>query len=70
MPRKPKVTTFLTLSAVVGGFVGVLVYFAVRMIESALIWAGLAFIISLVAISTMALIVPESDNDPDKQVLS
>jgi hypothetical protein len=70
MPRKLKVTTFLTLSAVVGGFVGVLVYFAVRMIESALIWAGLAFIISLVAISTMALIVPESDNDPDKQVLS
>ena len=70
MPKKTKVTTFLTLSAVVGGFVGVLVYFGVRMVESALIWGGLAFIISLVFISTMALMVPDNNNDPDKQVLS
>ena len=70
MPKKTKVTTFLTLSAITGVFVGVLVYFGVRMIESALIWGGLAFIISLVFISTMALMVPENNNDPDKQVLS
>jgi uncharacterized membrane protein YkgB len=70
MPKKTKVTTFLTLSAVVGSFVGVLVYFGVRMVESALIWGGLAFIVSLVFISTMALMVPDNNNDPDKQVLS
>jgi uncharacterized membrane protein YkgB len=70
MPKKTKVTTFLTLSAVAGVFVGVLVYFGVRMVESALIWGGLAFIISLVFISTLALMVPENNNDPDKQVLS
>jgi hypothetical protein len=70
MPRKTKVTTFLTLSAVAGVFVGAMVYFAVDMLESAIIWGGLTFIVSLVAISTMALMVPENKNDPDKQVLS
>jgi hypothetical protein len=70
MPRKTKVTTFLTLSAVAGGFVGAMVYFAVDMLESAIIWGGLTFIVSLVAISTMALMVPDNNNDPDKQVLS
>jgi hypothetical protein len=70
MPRKTKVTTFLTLSAVAGVFVGAMVYFAVDILESAIIWGGLTFIVSLVAISTMALMVPENNNDPDKQVLS
>jgi hypothetical protein len=70
MPRKTKVTTFLTLSAIAGAFVGAMVYFAVDMLESAIIWGGLTFIVSLVAISTMALMVPENNNDPDKQVLS
>jgi len=70
MPRKTKVTTFLTLSAAVAVFVGAMVFFAVDMLESAIIWGGLTFIVSLVAISTMALMVPENKNDPDKQVLS
>jgi hypothetical protein len=70
MPRKTKVTTFLTLSAVAGVFVGAMVYFAVDLLESAIIWGGLTFIVSLVAISTMALMVPENKNDPDKQILS
>jgi hypothetical protein len=70
MPKKPKVTTFVTLSAVAGSFVGAMVYFAVDMMESAIIWGGLTFIVSLVSISTMALMVPENNNDPDKQVLS
>jgi hypothetical protein len=70
MPRKTKVTTFLTLSAAAGVFVGAMVFFAVDMLESAIIWGGLTFIVSLVAISTMALMVPENKNDPDKQVLS
>jgi hypothetical protein len=70
MPRKTKVTTFLTLSAAAAVFVGSMVFFAVDMLESAIIWGGLTFIVSLVAISTMALMVPENKNDPDKQVLS
>jgi hypothetical protein len=47
-----------------------MVYFAVDMMESAIIWGALTFIVSLVAISTLALMVPENNNDPDKQVLS
>ena len=70
MPRKTKVTTFLTFSAAAAVFVGAMVFFAVDMLESAIIWGGLTFIVSLVAISTMALMVPENKNDPDKQVLS
>ena len=70
MPRKTKVTTFLTLSVAAAVFVGAMVFFAVDMLESAIIWGGLTFIVSLVAISTMALMVPENKNDPDKQVLS
>jgi uncharacterized membrane protein len=70
MPRKTKVTTFLTLSAAAAVFVGAMVYFAVDMLESAIIWGALTFIVSLVAISAMALMVPENKNDPDKQVLS
>lgn len=70
MPRKTKVTTFLTLSAAASVFVGAMVFFAVDMLESAIIWGALTFIVSLVAISTMALMVPENKNDPDKQVLS
>ena len=70
MPRKTRVTTFLTLSAVAGVFVGAMVYFAVDMLVAGLIWGGLTFIVSLVFISTMALMVPENNNDPDKQVLS
>lgn len=69
MPKKTKVTTFLTLSTVAAVFVGTLVYFGVRRIDSALIWAGVTFIVSLVGIATLALSVPESDNDPDKPVL-
>jgi hypothetical protein len=70
MPRKTKVTTFLTLSAAAAVFVGAMVYFAVDLLESAIIWGVLTFIVSLVGISTMALMVPENKNDPDKQVLS
>lgn len=69
MARKTKVTTFLTLSAVAGGFVGFLVYWGVRSVESAVIAFGITFIVSLVGIATMALMVPDSNNDPDQPVL-
>jgi len=70
VPRKTKVTTFLTLSAVAAVFVGVLVYFGVRKVDSALIWGGVTFIVALVGIATMALTVPEQEGDPDKPRLS
>jgi uncharacterized membrane protein len=69
MPKKITASTFLILSAVAASFVGVLVYFGVRKIDSALIAAGVTFIVSLVGIATLALMVPEQKNDPDKPVL-
>jgi predicted PurR-regulated permease PerM len=69
VPKKTKVSTFLTLSATAASFVGILVYFGVRKIDSALIWGGLTFIVALVFIATLALAVPDNGNDPDKPVL-
>jgi len=69
MPKKITASTFLIISAVAASFVGVLVYFGVRKIDSALIAAGVTFIVSLVGIATLALMVPEQNNDPDKPVL-
>jgi hypothetical protein len=69
MPKKFTATNFLVLSAVAASFVGVLVYFGIRKIDAALIAAGVTFIISLVGIATLALMVPEQNNDPDKPVL-
>jgi uncharacterized membrane protein YkgB len=69
MPKKFTASTFLILSAVAATFVGVLVFFGIRSVESALIAAGVTFIIALVGIATLALLVPEQKNDPDKPVL-
>jgi hypothetical protein len=69
MPKKITASTYLILSAVAASFVGVLVYFGVRKIDMALIAAGVTFIVALVGIATLALMVPEQNNDPDKPVL-
>jgi uncharacterized membrane protein YkgB len=69
MPKKLTASTFLILSAVAAAFVGVLVFFGVRKIDMALIAAGFTFIVALVGIATLALMVPEQNNDPDKPVL-
>jgi hypothetical protein len=67
--RKTKLSTFLILAGIAATFVGILVYFGVRKIDSALIWAAVTFIVSLVFVATLALSVKESDQDPDKPVL-
>jgi hypothetical protein len=69
MPKKLTATTFLMLSAVAAVFVGALVFFGVRKVDMALIAAGITFIVSLVGIATLALMVPEQNNEPDKPVL-
>jgi type IV secretory pathway component VirB8 len=69
MSKKIPASTFLILSAVAASFVGVLVYFAIRKVDVAFISAGVTFIIALVGIATLALMVPEQNNDPDKPFL-
>jgi hypothetical protein len=75
MAKKPKreaksLRTYLVLSFVAAAFTTVLVYGGVKDIERALIWGAIAFIVSLVTISTLALMVKDEDNDPDKPRLS
>ena len=67
------ITTYLTLSAVAAAFVGMLVFFGtggVDEVEGALsrtaIWAAITFIVSLVGISTLALVVKEDEHDPNQ----
>jgi hypothetical protein len=69
MPKKITASNYLILSAVAASFVGVLVYFGVRKVDMALIATGVTFIVALVGIATLALMVPEQNNDPDKPVL-
>jgi hypothetical protein len=68
-PRSLRV--FLTLSVVAAAFVGILVLAATnyQAVSEALIWAGVTFIVVLVAIATMALSVKDEDNDPSKPKL-
>jgi hypothetical protein len=50
-------------------FVGAIVYGGVKDVNSALIWAGLTFIVSLVTIATLALSVKDDDSDPNQPKL-
>ena len=75
MAKTPKrevksLRTYLILSFVAAAFTAILVYGGVKDVERALIWAGITFIVSLVTISTLALMVKDDDNDPDKPKLS
>ena len=60
------VRVYLTLSFVAAAVVGVIVYGGIRDLGKTLIWAGLTFIVVLVGIATLALMVKEDDEDPNK----
>ena len=69
MANKTKsLRVFLTLSFVSAAFVGVIVLAATnyRAVTEALIWAGITFIVVLVAIATMAMSVKDEDSDPNQ----
>lgn len=72
MPKNPAkstkvgVRTYLSLAAISGAVVGVLVWGGVRDINKTLIWAGITFIVVLVGIATLALSVKDDDHDPDE----
>lgn len=72
MPKKSSkssaigVRTYLSLAAIAGVVVGVLVWGGVRDLGKSLIWGGMTFIVVLVGIATLALTVKDDDNDPDQ----
>ena len=67
MTQKPKksvgVRVYLLFSALAAVFVGVLVQFGIDDWKQTAIWAGLTFIVVLVAIATMALSIKDDDFD-------
>ena len=63
------VRSYLTLSLIAGVFVGAIVYGGVKDVNSALIWAGLTFIVALVTIATLALSVKDDSSDPNQPKL-
>jgi predicted PurR-regulated permease PerM len=64
--RFANLRSYLTISTVAALFVGVLVYFGTRFLETAIIWSLVTFIISLVAVATMDLSYKPDDHDPDR----
>ncbi len=63
------VSSYLTLSAIAAVFVGAIVYGGVKDVNSALVWGGITFIVSLVTIATLALSVKDDNSDPDQPKL-
>jgi uncharacterized membrane protein YozB (DUF420 family) len=81
-PTNPtSVKSILTLSAISGLLVGVIVFFGVRpqdaagnidqiaRLGGAAIWAGLTFIVVIVGIATLKLAVKDDPRDPDQPAL-
>lgn len=60
------VRIYLIFSAIVGVGVGLLWFAGVRKPVDALVAAGIAFIVTLVAVATLALSVKDEEIDPDK----
>lgn len=56
----------LNLSLAIAFVIGLMVFGGVKSLETALIWAGVSFIVAIVALATLALAVPESDEDPNQ----
>ena len=60
------VRSYLTFAAVVGTGVGLLWIAGVRKPMDALVAAGIAFIVTLVGVATLALAVKDDEINPDK----
>ena len=60
------VRTYLIFSGILGLATGILWYAGVRKVEDSLVAAGIAFIVSLVFVATLALTVKDEHHDPDQ----
>jgi hypothetical protein len=63
--KKIGVTAFLTLSAISGVVVGLVVWGGVRDLNASLLWGGATFIVVIMSIATLALMVKDDSTDPD-----
>ena len=61
------VRVFLTLSAIAGAVVGVLWYYATRIMNEAILAGGITFIVSLVVVATLHLMTKDDVAKPADQ---
>ncbi|MEN9606303.1 MAG: hypothetical protein RL605_131 [Actinomycetota bacterium] len=60
------VRTYLIFSAIIGLGTGILWFAGVHKLDESLIATGIAFIVSLVVVATLALTVKDESHDPDQ----
>lgn len=69
MPAKKFLSSLpalLGFSVGIAALVGIMVFGGIKSVETALVWAGVSFIVSIVALATLALAVPESTEPGDQ----
>lgn len=69
MKKFANLRSYMVISTIAAVFVGVLVYFGTRFLETAIVWGLVTFIVSLVAIATMDLSYKPDDQDPNRPKL-
>ena len=66
MKRFANLKAYMIMSAIAAVFVGVIVLYGTRFWETALIWALLTFIASLVIVATLDLSFKPDEEDPNR----
>ncbi|NBU22968.1 MAG: hypothetical protein EBS38_03520 [Actinobacteria bacterium] len=65
MKKFANLRSYMIIASITGLFVGVLVSFGTRFVETGIVWGLGAFIVALVAIATLDLSYKPDDNDPN-----
>ncbi len=66
MKRFGNLKSYMVMSTIAALFVGLIVLFGARVVEQAIIWGLVTFIVSLVIIATLDLSFKPDDPDPNK----
>jgi len=67
--RFANLKSYMIMSGFAAVFVGIIVFFGTRFWETALTWALVAFIVSLVILATLDLSFKPDDQDPNRPKL-
>lgn len=66
MKRFANLKAYLIFSAIAALFVGVIVLYGTRFIETAIIWSLVTFILALVILATLDLSFKPDEEDPNR----
>lgn len=66
MKRFGNLKSYMVMSTIAALFVGTIVLFGTRLVEQAIIWGLVTFIVSLVIVATLDLSFKADDQDPNK----